>query len=180
MTQTQTGMWITNPEAYRKKMEGLLGDRDPLTVMAQTADGLARIVEQHPAKLMRTRPFPGKWTPNEVLGHLVDSEWVYGYRMRLILCEDRPTILGMDHDLWVAGQRHNDREPKELVETFRAMRQFNLSVWGRLGPEELARVGHHNERGAESLGRLLRMIPGHDLSHIDQINRYLDAAKKAM
>ena len=154
------------------------GENQDVQGLVKPLDALARIVEQHSAKLMRTRPFPGKWTPNEVIGHLVDSEWVYGYRMRLILCEDRPTILGMDHDLWVAGQRHNDREPKELVETFRAMRQFNLSVWGRLGPQELARVGHHNERGAESLGRLLRMIPGHDLSHIDQINRYLDAARK--
>ena len=44
MTQTQTGMWITNPEAYRKKMEGLLGDRDPLTVMAQTAETNAQNV----------------------------------------------------------------------------------------------------------------------------------------
>jgi hypothetical protein len=100
--------------------------------------------------------------------------------MRLILCQDQPTILGMDQELWVAGQRHNDREPKELVEMFAAMRQLNLSLWRRLGPKELARVGQHNERGAESLGRLLRMIPGHDLSHIDQICRYLDAAKKAM
>ena len=178
MTQTQAGTWITNPDAYRKKMEGLLGDRDPITVMSQTADVLAKIVQQHSAKTMRTRPFPGKWTPNEVIGHLTDTEWVYGYRVRLILCEDRPTILGMDQDLWVAGQCHNDRDPKELVEMFRALRQYNLLVWRQMGSSELSRVGQHNERGAESLGQMLRMEAGHDLSHIDQINRYLDAARK--
>ena len=36
MTQTQAGAWTTNPEAYRKKMEGLLGDRDPIAVMSRT------------------------------------------------------------------------------------------------------------------------------------------------
>ena len=178
MTQTQTGAWITNPDAYRKKMEGLLGDRDPIAVMTQTPDVLTKIVQQHSPKTMRTRPFPGKWTPNEVIGHLTDTEWVYGYRVRLILCEDRPTILGMDQDLWVAGQHHNDREPKELVEMFRAMRQYNLFVWRQMGSNEHARVGQHNERGAESLGQMLRMEAGHDLSHIDQITRYLDAARK--
>ena len=178
MTQTQTGAWITDPDAYRKKLEGLLGDRDPITVMSQTADVLAKIVQQHSPKIMRTRPFPGKWTPNEVIGHLTDSEWVYGYRVRLILCEDRPTILGMDQDLWVTAQRHNDRDPKELVEMFRTLRQYNLLVWRQMGSKDHARVGQHNERGAESLGQMLRMEAGHDLSHIDQINRYLDAAKK--
>ncbi len=178
MTQIQTGVWITDPDAYRKKMEGLLGDRDPITVMSQTADVLARVVQQHSAKIMRTRPFPGKWTPNEVIGHLTDTEWVYGYRVRLIFCEDEPTILGMDQDLWVSGQKHNEREPKDLVDMFRALRQHNLFVWRQLGPKEKSRVGQHNERGAESLGQMLRMEAGHDLSHIDQINRYLEAIKK--
>ena len=178
MTQTQAGVWITNPDAYRKKLEGLLGDRDPIAVMSQTADVLTKIVQQHSPKMMRTRPFPGKWTPNEVIGHLTDSEWVYGYRVRLILCEDRPTILGMDQELWVAGQRHNDRDPEELVEMFRALRQYNLLVWRQMGSNEFSRVGQHNERGPESLGQMLRMEAGHDLSHIDQINRYLEAARK--
>ena len=117
MTQTQThpGAWISDPDAYRRKLDGFLGNRDPFTVLSQTADTLARIVADAPAKLLRTRPFPGKWTPNEIIGHLTDSEWVYGFRTRLILCEDKPTILGMDQDLWVAGQRHNDREPRDLV-----------------------------------------------------------------
>ncbi len=178
MTQTQAGAWISDPDAYRKKLLGLLGDRDPITVMSQTVDVLAKIVQQNTPKIMRTRPFPGKWTPNEIIGHLTDSEWVYGYRIRLILCEDEPTILGMDQDLWVEGQRHNERDPKELVEMFRAMRQYNLVVWKQMGPRELARVGRHNERGPETLGQMLKMEGGHDLSHIDQINRYLDAVKK--
>ncbi len=179
MTQTQTQpLWIADAPAYRRKLEGFLGNRDPITVLSQTPDVLAKIVAENPVKLLRTRPFPGKWTPNEVIGHLSDSELVYGYRMRLILCEDKPTILGMDQDLWVAGQQHNDREPRELVEFFRAVRNANLVLWRRMGTAELSRIGRHNERGDESLGQILRMEAGHDLSHIDQINRYLDAARK--
>ena len=175
MTTTQTGLWVSDPQTYREKMFKLLGGRNPLEVLSQTASTLADIVRTHSATVLRTRPFEGKWTPNEIIGHLVDSEWVYGYRLRLILCEDNPTILGMDQDLWVAGQRHNEREPSELAEIFRTMRQFNLALWKRMSPAELKRTGQHNERGPESLAVLLRMLAGHDLSHLDQITRYIQA-----
>src|SRR5262249_52016990 len=81
----------------------------------------------------------------------------YGYRLRLILCENDPTILGVNQDFWVAALRHNEREPAELVEIFRTLRQFNLAVWRRTSPEDLKRAGQHNERGPEPLGVMLRL-----------------------
>lgn len=158
-------------------MDNLIGTGDPIEILSETADVLARIVDTHSAEHIRTRPFEGKWTPNEIVGHLIDAEWVYGFRMRLILCEESPAILGMDQELWVQGQRHNEREPGEQVEMFRRLREFNLSVWKRMTSDDLARTGQHNERGPESLGVMLRMLAGHDLSHIDQIQRYLVAGK---
>jgi hypothetical protein len=158
-------------------MDDLLGSRDPIEVLSETADVLARIVSTHPLEQMRARPFEGKWTPNEVIGHLLDAEWVYGFRMRLILCEDSPTILGMDQENWVTRQHHNDRDPRELLEPFRTIRHINLSAWRSMSPADLARTGRHDERGPESLGTMLKMLAGHDLSHIDQIERYLAAVK---
>ena len=67
--------------AYRENLFRLLGDRDPLEVLAQTAPALGEIVRTHSAKVLRSRPFEGKWTPNEIIGHLVDGEWTYGYRL---------------------------------------------------------------------------------------------------
>lgn len=163
--------------AYQNKLLGLLGDRDPLEVMNETPVFIRRIAAGHDAATLRTRPFSGKWTPLEIIGHLVDTEWVYGYRVRLILCEDRPTILGMNQDLWVARQRYNERDPRELAEQYALLREANLRVWRGMGPAELARVGRHNERGEESLGLMLKMEAGHDLSHIDQITRYIAAAR---
>ena len=154
MTTRQAGVSISDPQAYRGNLLKLLGDRNPLEVLAQTASTLADVVRKHSATVLHTRPFKGKWTPNEVIGHLADGEWVYGYRLRLILCEDTPTVVGTNQDLWVAGQRQNEREPSELVETFRTMRQF------------------------ESLELMLRMTAGHDLSHLNQITQYIQAAEQ--
>jgi hypothetical protein len=178
MTSAQAGLSISDPQAYRDNLFKLLGDRNSLEVLAQTASTLADMVRKHSPTVLRTRPFDGKWTPNEVIGHLADGEWVYGYRLRLILCEGYPTIVGTNQDLWVAGQRHNEREPSELVDIFRTMRQLNLALWKRMSPADLERTGQHNERGPESLGVMLRMMAGHDLSHLDQITRYIQAVPR--
>lgn len=165
--------------AYQNKLMGLLGSREPIEVLSKTADVLGSIVSKHSPEVLRTRPYPGKWTPNEIIGHLSDSEWVYGFRIRLILCEDRPVILGMDQDLWVSGQRHNEREPKDLLAMFRSLRAANIEIWKQMTPGDLKRFGRHSERGEESLGLMLKMNAGHDLSHIDQITRYLQAIHEA-
>ena len=175
MAVAEQGLGVTDPEAYRKKMDGLLDGRDPLEVMSETADVLAGIVREHSPEQLRSRPFEGKWTPNEVIGHLTDTEWVYGYRLRLILCEEGPTVLGIDQEAWVTRQGHNEREPEELVAAFRASREQNLRIWRGLSPEDLKRAGQHDERGSEALAQMLPMLAGHDLSHIDQIRRYLAA-----
>jgi hypothetical protein len=177
MSTVQAGHSASDPQAYRENLFTLLGDLNPLDVLADTASRLAEIVRTHSTTVLRTRPFRGKWTPNEVIGHLADSEWVYGYRLRLVLCQDQPVILGTIQDLGVAGQRHNEREPLELAEMFRTLRQFNLALWKRLTPADLERTGQHNERGSESLDVMLRMWAGHYLSHMDQIARYVQAIR---
>jgi DinB superfamily len=177
MATFQAGLSLTDPQAYRERLFTLVGDRDPLDALGQTVSKLAGIVGANPAALLRTRPFDGKWAPNEIIGHLVDGEWVYGYRLRAILCEGNPVILGTHQDSWVAAQRHNEREPSELVEMFRLMRQFNLALSKTISPSDLTRTGQHNERGPESLGVMLRMLAGHDLSHLDQIDSYIRAVR---
>ena len=179
MSTAQAGLWVSAPEAYREKIFNLLSDRDPFEVLGQMASILTDIVHKHPTTVLRSRPFEGKWTANEIIGHLSDCEWVYGYRLRLIFCEDKPTILGMNQESWVAAQRHNEREPSELVETFRAMRSLNLALWRRMSPEDFKRTGQHNERGPESLGVMLRLLAGHDLSHLNQITSYIQAVPRS-
>lgn len=178
MTIAQSGRSISDPNAYRGNLFTRLGDRNPLHVIEQTASTLADVVRTHSPAVLRARPFADKWTPNEIIGHLVDGEWVSGYRLRLTLCEDAPAILGMNQDRWVAGLQHNECDASALVDAFRAMRELNLAVWRRLSPAELERTGRHNERGPESLAVMLRMLAGHDLSHLEQLARYVQAAQQ--
>ncbi|MHC4448094.1 MAG: DinB family protein, partial [Planctomycetota bacterium] len=62
---------------------------------------------------------------------------------------------------------------REHLLSFQALREVNLRLLRRLGPEDLARVGEHHARGPESLDVLVRIMAGHDLWHLEQIARYL-------
>jgi hypothetical protein len=111
-----------------------------------------------------------------VIGHVLDVEFVFGYRIRTILCDDAPAIVGMDQDKWAARLGHNQRKPADLVRDLAALRAINVPFYRSIAKSDYARVGRHNERGEERLGDMLHYIAGHDLSHIDQLTRYLAAA----
>lgn len=160
---------------YRERLEALLGERDPIEVLSETTELLEQIISQHSVEVLRQRPFTGKWTPNEILGHLSDTEWMYGHRLRIIVLENQSEVSGFDQEHWVSVQNQNERKPAEFVECFRILRRENLILWKRVPESDYARKVINKSRGEESLGVFLRLHAGHDLTHIDQINRYLEA-----
>lgn len=168
-----------NSPEYREHLRSALGGRPPLEILEQTPTRLGELLRGRSAAFLRRRPFAGKWTPTEIVGHLLDSEWVFGYRIRAVLGDDEPRIISMDQDAWVRSQRHAERDAHELLEQFAALRRANLDFWRRVPADALSRRGVHENRGAESLGEMLEMEAGHDLSHLDQLRRYVAALDAA-
>lgn len=175
MSEPATNIDFSSTKNYQDKLLTLLGESDPLSILESTPTELEKMISKYQALELRKRPFEGKWTPNEILGHLCDAEYLYAYRIKMILCEDHPDIHPMDQELWVTGQRYNDMDPTVLLNMFKHLRNFNLILWRGMGPKEFARTGRHVQRGEESLGLMIRMNAGHDLSHLDQLKRYLEA-----
>jgi hypothetical protein len=151
----------------------LLGPRDPLEVMAELLPWLDSRLEGLPQQKLSRPEAPGKWSVVQVVQHLADSDLVAGYRIRMMVAEDRPPIPGYDQDRW-ASEFGYDRIPLEAaLEQLRTLRTVNLRLWSRLSPAQLERVGIHSERGPESAGHLLRLMGAHDLVHRRQIDRIL-------
>lgn len=162
---------------YRTQSLEKLGKRDALEVYAATPGVLRGLIEPVAVDLMRRRPYADRWTwtPLEIVGHLVDVEWTLGWRTRTTLCDDEPRIMGMDQEKWVAAQHHNDADPRQLLDDFQALRSINLRFWRSVDSSQLQRHGIHSARGPETLDQLLKMYAGHDLTHLDQLRKYLAA-----
>ena len=167
---------IQSPEGYRRMLLGYLAGDDPATVQATTVARLRELVAEASQDL-RTRPERTEWSVLECLGHLTDSELVTAARVRWILAEDEPQIIGYDQDLWVDGLRHGRDEPEDLIALFDALRSANLRLLSTRAASDLERIGRHNERGPESYGLMLRLTAGHDRFHIAQAERALAAVR---
>ena len=73
----------------------------------------------------------------------------------------------------MAAGRYSERDPRQCLELFRAVREANLLVLKSLKPEQWTHHGMHSERGQETIERILHMMAGHDLNHLHQIERIL-------
>jgi uncharacterized damage-inducible protein DinB len=157
--------------AYVQALLDLIGDRAPLPILQGTAAAaLDRIDDLSPAQLVRPER-PGKWSIRHVLQHLADSELVWGWRLRLVLAQDRPRITGYDQDLWAERLGYEHADPLQAADDFATLRDANLRLLSHVGPAELERTGVHEERGEESIAHMMRLYAGHDLLHLDQIDR---------
>ena len=157
--------------AYTRAILDLLADRDPNDVLRETLTVLPRAIEGLSASQILTPERPGKWSIGQILQHLADSEVVWAWRMRVILAQDRPPITGYDQDLWAERLHYEAADPAEAMEPFTALRHANLRILERLSVADLARTGVHSERGEESLEHLRKLYAGHDLMHLQQIDR---------
>jgi len=165
------------PQQYSQRILGHMEGQDPLKAQSAAAKKLDRLVKGVPASRLRKRPAPDKWSVGEVLAHLADAEIVIAWRIRSILGAPGTSIQAYDQDAWAAVGNYAKRDPRKSIEQFRAMREANLAFYKSLRPEQWKQSGMHAERGEESIERIARMIAGHDINHILQIEQILTAKK---
>ncbi len=82
-----------------------------------------------------------------------------------------------DQNAWVISGHYEKRDPRKSIELQRTVREANLALLKSLSPEQWKHFGQHAERGQESIEHIVRMVAGHDLIHIRQIEAILKPAK---
>jgi hypothetical protein len=115
------------------------------------------------------RPGPdGGWSARQVAHHLADSEARAFVRLRRLIAEDEPVILGYDEPEY-ARRLHYDRPIGSSLGVLRTVREASLELLEALTPDEWERSGTHSESGAYSVDQWLRIYAGHSHDHAAQI-----------
>ena len=109
------------------------------------------------------------WTPDPQL--LADSEVVFGWRLRMVIAQDRPTITGFDQDAWSARVCGAYPDSRSAIQQIAVLREGHLALLRSLGDDQWERVGMHVERGPESVRRMAQLYAGHDMVHLRQLAR---------
>lgn len=156
-------------KAYMKRLEATLDGRDPVKVQAATHRKLSKLIEGLSPRELNYRSAPDKWSIRDIIGHLADGELAHSYRYRKILAEDRPPIDPYDQNAFAERARKQKEPVRNALERFRSLRDANLKLIRSTPKADWERYGVHAERGDESFGRIVMLLAGHDINHLNQI-----------
>lgn len=106
----------------------------------------------------------GKWTVKEVIGHLLDTERVFAYRLLRISRGDTTPLPGFDETIYAPEGQFNLRSVQDLVSEFTLQRASTLALVNGIPPHAWPRLGTAN--GFPTSARaLVHIILGHTAHH---------------
>ena len=128
-----------------------------------------------PPEARQWRPREGAWSAHEVIVHCADSETYGATRIRLLLAEPEPLIVGCDENEWAKRFDYHAHPVELAFATIEAVRANTIALLRRLPDAAWDKVGRHTQSGPYSTWDWLRIYAEHLEVHAAQIRRNLDA-----
>lgn len=144
---------------------------DPLAALKETLNAIRQLISGVPNETLMKRPSADPWSVSEIVAHLADSELVVAFRYRKTLSESGSAIVAYDQNAWATNLDYITKDPHQSVEELAAVRDINLRLLRSLDSDQWHRYGVHAERGKETVEQLCRLIAGHDINHLKQIEK---------
>jgi uncharacterized damage-inducible protein DinB len=158
---------------YYERYISLVPEGDVVsTLSTQVGDTLA-ILRGLPSSVSTYRYAPEKWSVNELVGHLIDSERIFAGRALRFGRNDPTPIPAFEQDDYVRNSTFNAYPLSELASEFEAVRQSTLYLFKHMDEQAWTRRGVANNAEV-SVRALAYIIAGHELHHREILRtRYL-------
>jgi hypothetical protein len=134
-------------------------------------EALARV----PKAALSWRPAAGKWSVHEVVVHCADSETNAALRIRYLVAEKEPIIVGYDQDAWARVFDYQAQPLEDSLAAASAARSRTVPLLRRLTDAEWRKEGRHTESGRYTAEDWLRIYAAHLEGHARQIDRNVEA-----
>jgi uncharacterized damage-inducible protein DinB len=129
-------------------------------------DTLAAALEGVTQQQLDAHPGPGDWSIRELVVHVADSDAIALDRMRRVIAEDRPQLLGADESAYVRTLHCDKQSIDDAVQLVAIGRRQFGRVLRALDRDVFDRVGVHNEAGELTVLDLLRIYADHLEYHV--------------
>ena len=160
------------PSFYKNYVDNVKTDNIIKELRDQVID-IQAIISEIPEEKEDFAYAPGKWTIKEIIGHIIDTERVLGYRAMRFARKDKTPLPGYDENHYVANANFNKQTLYSLGHEFAIVREANLALFKTWDEEALSQFGVANGLDV-SVRALLFMIAGHATHHMGVIKeRYL-------
>jgi hypothetical protein len=165
------------PQQYTQRILSYVEGADPLRILQATPKKLASLIKGKTKKQLTRKPAPDKWSAAEIMAHFADVEIAIAWRVRLVLSANAVPIQAYDQDAWAATFGYSRRDSRQSLALFQINRDANIRLVKSVPRKLWDNYGVHQERGKESVSRIISMVAGHDLNHLKQIERILKPEK---
>jgi hypothetical protein len=149
---------------YFDRYIGLLNDIPLIETLGTGMLETSEFFESLPESKLKYRYAEGKWTPLEVLQHLIDTERIFCYRALYAARTENVELRGFDHDLFVTNGNANDFGIADLVQEYVSVRTSSIYLFKNLPEASLQRVGIANGNPF-TVAALAFVIAGHEKHH---------------
>jgi hypothetical protein len=153
----------------------LVPDSDVLALLGTQIAELDGLIGGLSDEQALSRFAPGEWSIKEVVGHLVDAERLFSYRLLCVSRRERANLPAFEQDDYVREADFDARPFAALREELALLRRANLLAYRAITPDVATRRGTAN--GHEVTVRaLIYILAGHLNYHlIDLREKYLPA-----
>ncbi|MBI1885919.1 MAG: DinB family protein [Chloroflexi bacterium] len=138
---------------------------------ARLRQALARV----PPEALQWKPSPDEFSVHEVIVHCADSETNDHMRIRYLVGEKEPTIIGYNESAWARVFDYHNHPLDVALATVEAVRANTAALLRRLPEEAWQSQGTHTELGRHIAENWLTIYSDHLEEHIAQINSVLEA-----
>ena len=144
-------------------------------VLRKTPDTLRLLLDAVTPEALKNKK-GDEWSPRELLIHLIDTEYAYGFRYRYILAEKDPVITPYDQNKWVDTFTYGDLDGTQLIRAFTPLRRVNLELLQGVDPKLFDKPARHPEFGTMTVGQMIAHSADHDANHLQQIRDRIPVA----
>jgi hypothetical protein len=142
---------------------------------ARGPDLVRAALERVPEEARRWKPSPERWSVHEIVCHCADAETNAAARIRYVLAEKAPTVVGYDQDEWARALDYLAQPLEPALACIDATRAHTTALIRRLPEAAWAREGRHTESGRYTAEDWLRLYSEHLETHAAQIDRTVQA-----
>jgi uncharacterized damage-inducible protein DinB len=151
-------------QSYFEHYLSLVGNNNALQVLVDRATEAAQMLKAIPEDKHEYAYAEGKWTIKQVLGHVADSERIFGYRALCIARGEKASLPGFDENEFEAKANHNSRSLNNIVDEWLHIRQSNIILFSTFNDDDFNSVGMANGSPC-SVAAIIYAIAGHELHH---------------
>ncbi|MBM4175972.1 MAG: hypothetical protein FJ213_07345 [Ignavibacteria bacterium] len=130
-------------------------------------------LSKFPNEALHWKPSESEWSAAEVVQHCADSETNAAMRIRYLIAEKDPTIIGYDQDAWASIFDYQNLPIDSALKLIESVRIHTTALIKNFNEEDWKKVGKHSEYGTYSAEKWLELYSEHLNVHTNQLERVL-------